>query len=147
MYMAKKSEVEEVNKSQAVREAVEKLGTEASNDEVRTEVLKQYPQLKEWADTPAFSTYAYAQRKRLTQGQQATAQAVTPAKPGQKTTTPDVGEPTISDLLRVKELASEHKGGLKELDRLLNEVEKWTEAVGSFEKLKACVKALAQLTE
>jgi hypothetical protein len=109
--MAKKSEAEDLNKSQAVREAVEKLGTDASNDQVRTEVLKQYPQLKEWADTPAFSTYAYAQRKRLTQGQQATAQAVTLARTPRRVATTESVEPTIADLLRVKELALEHKGG------------------------------------
>jgi hypothetical protein len=43
--MAKKAGAGEMNKYQTIREAVEKLGTGTGNDEVRTKVLKQSPQL------------------------------------------------------------------------------------------------------
>lgn len=69
----------EVNRSAAIRSAVEKLGIDTPGPDIKAEVLKNHPTLATFCASSTFSNYVSVIKKRIRETQSPTA-AVKPKK-------------------------------------------------------------------
>jgi hypothetical protein len=127
--MAKKAQVAEPEKPEsladAIRGALWSVGINAGKTEVAEWIKKKYPTL-DYKDSTLNSSLSSI-RKRLL-GEEA-----------------DAAEPTISELLRVQEIARE-SGGVDELVALLDKVDAIARKAGGVERLRVCLTGLKKLS-
>ena len=112
---------EEPNKSQAIRDAIEKLGIDAKGPEIKAAVIKAHPSLSEWCASAGFGSQVSSLKKKARgDGGSSTGSTTTSTQP--KKASAPTSLASVSEMLTsLKSLVAAH--GKEEVKKLVDLLE------------------------